>query len=106
MYTEGQERKKPFPPPAVMSCTRRGQQVHMVQLHGGLRARVHEVVEPSHQLFVHVVETERVPRATLAAGFEADRVLDIPVLFRVRRDPVPAWAWGRRADKTCLGYGP
>lgn len=51
------------------------------------------MVEPSHELLVYVVEAERVPRAALAAGLEADGVLDIPVLFRVvLRDLVPAWA--------------
>lgn len=75
----------------VISCICRGQQVHVVQPHGGLGARVHEVVEPSHEPLVYVVETERVARAALAAGLEADGVLDIPVLLRVLRYLVPAW---------------
>ena len=49
------------------------------------------MVEPSHELLIHVVEAERVARAALPAGLEVDGVLDVPVLFRVVfGDPIPA----------------
>lgn len=87
------------------SCVYRSQQVHMGQRHGALGARVHEVVEPSHELLAHVVETERVARAALATDLEADGVLDVPVLFRVLRDLVPARGMGQTrgqgVDRDC-----
>jgi len=63
----------------------------VAQGHGLLGARVDEVVEPSHELLVHVVEAEGVSRAAFAANLEVDGVVDVPVLFRVLfGDPVPA----------------
>lgn len=58
--------------------------------HRALRARVNEVVQPSHELFVDVVEAERVARAALAAYLEVDGVVDVPVLVRVAGNAVPA----------------
>lgn len=45
------------------------------QVHRILRARIDQVVEPPHQILVHVMEANRIPRTALPPKLEIDRVV-------------------------------